>query len=42
MLVTQGADPKATVQKLKKYRDLDEEQKKLLKVKEAQNANMQV
>ena len=32
MLVAQGADPKATAQKLKKYRDLDEEQKKLLKV----------
>ena len=42
MLVTQGADPKVTVQKLKKYRDLDEEQKKLLKVKEAREANKQV
>lgn len=42
MLVAQGADPKATVQKLKKYRDLDEEQKKLLKVKEARETNKQV
>ena len=36
MIVSSGADPKAVVQKLKKFRELDEEQRLQLKVKEAQ------
>ena len=36
MIVSGGADPKAVVQKLKKFRELDEEQRLQLKVKEAQ------
>ena len=42
MLVSKGADPNMRVQKLKRFRDLDEEQRKLLLVQEAQGANGQV
>jgi hypothetical protein len=42
MLVSKGADPNMRVQKLKRFRDLDAEQRKLLLVQEAQGANGQV
>ena len=42
MLVSKGADPNRQVQKLKRFRDLDEEQRKLLLVQEAQAANGQL
>lgn len=42
MLVSKGADPNGQVQKLKRFRDLDEEQRKLLLVQEAQAANGQL
>jgi hypothetical protein len=42
MLVSKGADPNMRIQKLKRFRDLDEEQRKLLLVQEAQVANGQV
>ena len=42
MLVSKGADPNMRIQKLKRFRDLDEEQRKLLLVQEAQGANGQV
>lgn len=35
LIVTKGADPKATVQKLKKFRDYDEEQRLQMKIREA-------
>ena len=39
LLVQKGADPHATVQKLKYYRELDEEKRKRALVKEAAQAN---
>jgi len=39
LLIEKGADPHAQVQKLKYYRELDEEKRKMAMVKEAAKAN---
>ena len=41
LLIEKGADPHAQVQKLKYYRELDEEKRKMAMVKEAAKANGQ-